>query len=312
MIRVKESVRVPSQLSSSIIGPFACQGGDILYSLYDMNDPLKVPIGRISPRGELKAQYRISDAGADLQGGDFFVSSEGDVYQAAWRAGTWDEWIVSYGKDGTYKSKTKIDEKISPHAFAVFSSGSFILTGLEEEGPPGDRTKTLAFTGLYDSSGKLLRRIKLPNDKLIADGVSKRDTDFTGTATITNIPVVNGRVVSGSDGNVYIMRRTKPATIYGISPSGEVVKTIRLEADPKLPEPFFLQAREGGLVVGFQSSGVRSPTLIKVVDFDGNVMSTFDVDPSLGAAFTCFESPNKATFLTMRDRALTIVEADSD
>jgi len=63
------------------------------------------PISRIKPDETLGGAFRITDAGSDLSAIDFFVSGNGEVYQAASSKPDPAVYVIAFSKDGSVRSR---------------------------------------------------------------------------------------------------------------------------------------------------------------------------------------------------------------
>ena len=118
----------------------------------------------------------------------------------------------------------------------------------------------------------------------------------------------------GSDGNLYVLQHSAPAVVYVISPSGEIIKKLKISAT----------AHGGGAASGFHVSGNQlaisfwnedSPTqMIVVADAQtGRRISSYSDGTGFGTTFACYSAnENVFTFLKLgKENELTVIRAEA-
>jgi len=111
-----------------------------------------------------------------------------------------------------------------------------------------------------------------------------------------------GDVAAGSDGNIYLLHETaSPALVYGISPTGEVLRKLRIEAgDPDLVARS-IKFYAGRLAVEFDRwfDFDTHQNVIKVTDLEGNSMADYRMRPVVGthSLYLAGYGPEGFTFL---------------
>src|SRR5262249_7760946 len=110
-----------------------------------------------------------------------------------------------------------------------------------------------------------------------------------------NKPLERGEAVSGTNGNVYLLRAESPALVYAISPAGEIIRQFRI--DPGRPGwfPQSMKAFRDCLAVAFGKGqighGPNGDILVKIVAFSGDPIATYiySTDTRLfPSALTCY------------------------
>src|SRR5262249_19556084 len=151
----------------------------------------------------------LTDASPELQSKAFFVSSDGRVFQAAWSNSEIAVYAILFDSDGTFRSKVKMDtEYFTPAQIVVFKSGELLLSG---NGGKGGATP---FTGIFDMTGRLIKRIYEPEDEESRQKAEAGNPDFLSSFKNGNTFVSRGDAALGSDGNAYLLRASSPALIY--------------------------------------------------------------------------------------------------
>lgn len=184
----------------------------------EADEYLLAPIRQLTPEGKLVETYRLTDAGA---GRGVYVTPTGVVYEASIASGG--VYVVEFSKDGTVKSKTRLETGIyvDPLHVAVFNSGRFLLIG--ESG----KDHRSPYTAIFDADGRLVRLISESEDVEARTKAEGGDAEFTHNDRLGNIFVSRGDVTVGSDGNAYLLRGGTPM-VYVISDRGDVLRKMRI------------------------------------------------------------------------------------
>ncbi len=242
-------------------------------SLAILNEPGAIgelPISKISVSSKEVHEYPVPRVAGYQRLGllSFDVTPGGSVY-ALLATGRKDSagkmrpvfLIVKYNDDGTVDSYFKVGKmlgkRIQPLRMTVFADGDFLLSGTTyltraqiEEGVP-----LSTFAGIFDRQGTFIAPLKLGHATI---GPAKSGPAETGKSERSKAPkatVKNGNAkqwpqgvtdkgnpvglesstlsFSSQDGNVYVLQGTSLATLYVVSPTGEVLRRYVL----KPPEP---------------------------------------------------------------------------
>ncbi len=247
-----------------------------------------LPIRKISPEGNLAGSFGVlgafpydrTDGGIEVVGRGVFATADGRVFQAA--VGHDGVFVVEFAPDGSVKAKTKLatDSSTTPWLLAVFKSGEYLLTattGMDNLTP---------FTGVFAGDGRLLKKIYEPEDEEARKKASPADWRSRPIGTVGGADFVSrGDVAAGSDGNVYLLHGTvSPALVYVISPAGEVVRKLRLDAgDPDLLARS-IKFYSGRLAIEFDRwfNFDSHQNVIKITDLEGNSIADYRMRPVEG------------------------------
>ena len=287
-----KKVETPVALRSAWSGGAVCDGaGNIYVRLLESERPgtqerAAVPIRKIGPDGSLLKSFRVLDAfrdditgkGVDLMGRGVFVTADGRVFQTADVHG--DTFVVEFAQDGSVRRKTKLVAGDLVQAwswrFAVFKSGEYLLTAST------GKDHLTPFAGVFGADGRLIKKIYEKEDEEAHQRSSPTDLDsFHPYGVVVGADFVrSGDVAASSDGNLYLLRGTNsPALVYVISPTGEVVRKLRIDAsDPDMVAKS-IRSYAGQLAVQFGKwiHGDLQQDLIKVTDLKGNPISDYEV-----------------------------------
>lgn len=271
------------------------------------------PIRKISPDGKLIESFRILDAFQNLQAGSgvngkgVFVTADGKVFQSAQAQD--DVLVVEFAPDGSVRRKTKLATALytQPWLLAVFKSGEYLLTATT-----GTDNLT-PFTAVFAADGRLVKKIYESEDEEARQKASPADWESRQIGSVGGADFVSrGDVTAGSDGNVYLLHgTTSPALVYVISPAGEVLRKLRIDAgDPKLLARS-IKFYSGRLAIEFDQEW-EFDSLIKLTDLQGNSIADYRMRPVVGnnALHLAGYGPEGFTFVPYEnDGGLYLVKA---
>lgn len=178
-----------------------------------------------------------------------------------------------------------------PVLLGAFPKGNFLIAGQKSEdaGRPGPGSWR-PFTAIYDSSGRFLIELNLPED------VVNHFSEYTGSAEGTaaaetppakragavqpgaseqagapaqskqsskpheylGISIRSGGIVSGPDGNLWILRASDPLRLYAVDAAGQVVKHFQLSPPVAGSTPQFGFAGPEQIFFAFTDAGGES------------------------------------------------------
>jgi hypothetical protein len=298
-LKLVSETPVNSEMAQTFAGPLRCDHDGNLYLMTKLD--AVTGIRKLNPKGERSAVFVASSA-TDLQvqlAAYFSVAADGDVYQLAFLRDTIDRAVLTFKRDGTYKSSMRLNPGFiwTPSQVAAFSTGDVLVTGLK-----ADRSLKVAvpFTGLFDKTGALRKQVVLADDKEIQDMAADGRVD--SGHLYGNRAVEGGQMESADDGNIYLMRRLSSPIFYAISPSGEVAKRFIVDSGRSDFMPFSMHIAGKTIAILFHEPQTREE-FVKVVDLSGKELATYE-DPVvggrgvLGPAFACYsDNPDRFTFL---------------
>jgi hypothetical protein len=276
-------------------GQVVCdEGGNVYARRYDGSPRfMRAPLQKIGADGSLSASFDVADLLPDASVSSFFVEGDGKVYLLAWAQATghagYSAYVVKFAADGSVESKIQIDaeQRFLPAHIAVFKSGEILISGRDRFAP---------FTGVFAPSGKLIKTISEPEDDELRQRAETGDADVLAYSNVGNDAVDLGGATRGSDGNVYLMRRTSPALIYVISARGEVVRKLQIKTEDPSMLSAGIQSFPGGLVVLFATNG--RGRVLNLVDLEGNPVAAYRVEEGLRLGELGCYAPPIFTFLS--------------
>lgn len=286
----------------------------------DGGGPADRPLLMFDHAGLLKARFASSskDLGlsADFQPYQPTASvSGGGVARLIWSDDAMS--LDVFSADGKLKSKTPLDPPaFIPYLLAVFPSGESLVSGLEHVHSRRALGAFKSFTAIYSKDGHLQKRLALPEDAEIDAAAELGDSRYAQGPMFGNRAASAGTARLGVDGNVYLMRRTSPATVYVISSSGELLRTLEIEPPDAGQMPIDMQVAEGRIAVQFGPSSLGDSyegTNFIVTDATTGERLSDDTDENVRGVFACYSAkPERFTFLTISDdNKLQILEASS-
>jgi hypothetical protein len=288
-VSLKATTKVEAPLSHpmDVKGPAMCDGRGNVYALQLVATHWS-PIQEITPDAKLAGNFGLPGSfPGDVR--NVLVGQDGRVYQLA--KSRQDSYVVEFTPDGSVKAKTKleVDPYVEGWHLAVFKSGEYLLvggtvvatrTGIKEERTP--------FTAVFAADGRLVKKIYEPEAE---EARQKGESDVKIGVTIDNSNFLTaGDVAAGSDGNVYLLRGGYPSLVYVISPSGEVLRKLRVDTgNPDLVAEN-VKFYAGRLAIQFYGLGAAHQNLIKVMDLKGNAIADYEVGADEYPILACYDS----------------------
>jgi len=307
------AARVPSTAIfdsfRSIALPTACDEQGRLYVRLMTPSGDIGPVLRFSKTGVQEAAFDLSAAvGFNV----FGVRPKGGVATVQDEQGYM---IVNFGPDGKRESAVHLDDAhFLPSQLAVFPSGGMLLSGIQRGTRESPGTYK-AFTALYDSDGHLVKQLSLDEDNEIERAIEAGDVRYARTTKHGNTAVTLGKAVLGDDGNVYLMRRTSPATVYVISSTGEAVRKLVIVPPNAGQLPGGMQVSKNKLAVMFARECVseicEGASYVVVAATTGEKIADYAAGGDVGGPLTCYPSdPERFFFLQMSEKhRIEILEA---
>lgn len=306
-----DSYVVQSEWGGPIISPIRCDTEANLYVreyLAGSSDVISI----ISPKGDqvTKASF---DSDPELKKGklsDFGVGPNGSLSELIYANGR--GYVVSFRRDGSLSSATKLEREFWPVKLAVgeSTSGLFLVSGTDPSAP-GIPPKL--FNGLFDASGKLVREVKFSNDPgQIKDDASKPGSHKNYLGDADSFPLQLGTGEADLNGNFYVIRASEPPVAFVLNASGEFVRKLEiknLEPGMRLVAAHVNGGKLAALLARTAPDGEILKKVMIILDTStGDTVQQYSVPSDLGSAFACY-SGNDFGFLTTKDGKLAIQHA---
>jgi hypothetical protein len=162
-------------------------------------------------------------------------------------------YVERFKGEGTRGSITHIEAPAgAAHWFAnllaAFPNGNSLIVGTSSSsaGRPSAGSWQ-PFTGIYDSSGRFIRQVTLPEDVVndfgddAGGGAALRGTGAAARSLAQapqtkrskprqffEVAIATGGLASGPDGNVWILRASDPLRLYAVDAGGQVIHHFQL------------------------------------------------------------------------------------
>ena len=281
------------------------------------NDRSDRPLLKFDNSGALKAEFPTSRKSLGLsEYEDHFEPStllpNGGIARIAW--GRFGMHLVRFAADGKLESRVKLENPavpmIIPYHMAAFPSGEILVSGLENCRSVRCLGPFKSFTAIYEQSGNLVKRLSVPEDDEIDAAAEIGDSRYASGPMFGNRAVAGGTARLGDDGNVYLMRRTSPATVYVISSSGDLVRTLQIQPPRDGWTPIDMQVSHERIAIEFSDS--RTGSTFSVADAKSGKRLTDYTDESTFGILACFAAPERFTFLTVSEKnTLQLIDAEA-
>ncbi|MBI3476031.1 MAG: hypothetical protein HY010_09880 [Acidobacteria bacterium] len=340
-IKLQESSRktLASEMGAFMF-PAKCDAdGNLYIRKYATDRPLLSPIVKINAEGKRTASFDpIALSQLKLTRTDSFSpSADGGIDQIAGVGIVKPQiYVLHYSSDGSASSPIQLDADFQPYEFAAFANGNLLVSGIQRDladrSDPGHPV-----TAVFSADGRMLTPISFAAALRTAAPIRK--TGAVGKTSPENRPVtldLSG-AEPGQDGNIYALRRSSPALIYGVSPAGKILRTLKINppAPDLMPNAFHVSSNRVAtsymsedfttiIVVTDLLSGRRiatysffegassTPTVAVSDSRTGKIVETESVPGAMRPAFVCYSPDEEVfTFLQLGEGgALEVIRAE--
>lgn len=261
--------------------------------------PGRQPIVKVTPQGKLGGIFPAPDSIAGAVRG-VFVTPDGIVYRlvqgpkgAPPKYTDRGYYLLEFAQDGTIRAETKLE--LEPNVvdiwhLAAFKSGEFLVAGAIDHDPRDPFLYRTSFTAVFAHDGRLIKKIYEPEDE---EARQRGAVDWVQGEVQDNNRnfVYAGGTAAGSDGNVYLLRGGYPSLVYVISPAGEVLRKLRVDAGNQGRIARGIKFYDGRLAIGFERAEDGGQELIKVTDLEGKAIADYSVGAGLEeSTLACYGS----------------------
>lgn len=313
LTETETQVLTPATAESSFVSPLVCDEEGNLYLQTEQAG--FSTIRKLSPKGETLATFdtaSVSDVKPIDISGPFSVSQDGELYQLVFPEDVV-RYVAIFDSHGRFKSKVKLDTGFAwtPATVAPLVSGYLLVAGMRYDGDPHVHPMR-PFTGIFDSSGSLVKEVNLEDDTRIYEMAAAGDHRVVPPENPSiNRAVMRGRAIPAQDGNAYLMRVLSPAMVYGISAGGAVVHRFTVDPGEANYVPLGMHISRDRIAIQFGKPGIPGQRIV-VVNTSGEVVANYD-DPEVdgkatfGQALACYwQNPDRFVFLSTKDSKLSL------
>ena len=305
-----------------------CDGDGNLYIRKVATDrPLLGPVVKIDPDGKRVALFDpVAFSGLELDRADAFSpASDGGMYQVA-QSGVLKPrlYVLHFSSDGSTSSPTLLAADLEVYTFAAFASGSFLVSGVERDlENKNDRGRN--FTAVFSADGRELAQLSFEESggprkagakpgaggspKAAAHNEVQNKVQNDAEKAAPGLDLADAE--AGSDGNLYVMRRSAPALVYVIAPSGKIMQTLKIAAPRAGTAPSAFHVSGNQLAISFGNEESQS---IVVADAQtGRKIASYSDPTGPETSFACY-SANEGVFTFLKlgeGNTLQVIRAEA-
>jgi hypothetical protein len=339
-LHASSTMNVASEMGGAFMPPAKCDGdGNLYIRKFATDRPLLGPVVKIDPEGKRTALFdpaAFSQLALD-RADAFSPASDGGMYQIA-QSGILKPriYVLHFSSDGSPSSPTRLDADLEVYTFAAFASGNFLVSGVQRDVQnKNDRGRN--FTAVFSADGRELAQLSFEGSHEPRKAAVKTGAGGSQQAAKQNEPQKEGQsnadnaapgrvrryatIVSGldladaevgSDGNLYVMRRSSPALVYVIAPSGKIMQTLKVAAPPGA-RPSAFHVSRNRLAISFWNEESQSQTMVIADTLTGRKIASYADRTGLGTSFACYEANEGVfTFLKLGEgNALEVIRAEA-
>lgn len=303
------TLNVASELGGAFKSGSKCDAdGNLYIRKFALDRPLLGPVVKIDRDGKRVALFDpAAFAGLGLDRADgFSPAADGGIYQIAQKGVTNPRiYVLHFGSDGAASAPVMLDADLEVYTFAAFAEGNFLVSGVRRE-VQNRKDRGRNFTAVFSADGRELKELSFPGGADSAHAKTTADDEASPMLDLADAEV-------GSDGNLYVMRRSVPALIYVIAPSGKIMRMIKVAAPAAgaVPNVFHLSGNQ--LALSFGSEQGDAMTMVVVDAQTGRRISSYADPGGLGPSFSCFAANEGAfTFLKLGEsNELEVIRAEA-
>ena len=329
-LQISSTMNVASEMGGAFMSGTKCDSdGNLYIRKFAMDRPLLGPVVKIDPDGKRVALFdpaAFSQLGLD-RADAFSPASDGGMYQVA-QSGVLKPriYVLHFSSDGSTSSPTLLAADLEVYTFAAFASGSFLVSGVERDlQNKNDRGRN--FTAVFSADGRELAQLSFEESRAPRKTGAKPGAGGSPQAAAQNeaqnkfqndaekaapgLDLADAEV--GSDGNLYVMRRSSPALVYVIAPSGKIMQTLKIAAPLLGAAPSAFHVSRNRLAISFGNEESQSQTIVVADAQTGRKIASYSDPTGLGTSFACYSANEGVfTFLNLGEgNALEVIRAEA-
>lgn len=307
-----------------ITGFFRCDSSSNIY-VQPYSKDRSAAILKISADGSRTQRIQLSSVPelAQAQFIDFAVTPRSEVFILAREPKTDVAYVAHFDGDGKHTGTIPINYSINhffqPSSLAAFDAGELLISGNEYiviSGKPLARNNkgySVPFLGIFNQNGDLVRRL----NTLRGDLPVSKEGPRSKAKLAYDDAIMSSMMEMGTNGRVYLMRKTRSGPVLALDAAGSVVQVIQLVPPPKgdLTE---VKVDDGQLLAVYiqQPEDRRKESsfelILKLVDLStGTTIATYSTsEPDLGMGVACFHQGPSFTFVGADGRTGFLTRVD--
>ena len=319
-------MNVVSEMGGAFMSGTKCDAdGNLYLRKYAMDRPMLGPVVKIDPDGKRVALFDpVAFSQLALDRADAFSPAfDGGMYQIA-QSGILKPriYVLHFSSDGSTSSPTLLAADLEVYTFAAFASGNFLVSGVERDlQNKNDRGRN--FTAVFSADGRELAQLSFEESRAPRKAGAKPGAGGSSPAAAKNEVQNNAEKAApgldlaeaevGSDGNLYVMRRSSPVLVYVIAPSGKIMQTLRIVAPRPDSAPSAFHVSGNRLAILFGNEEGQSQTIVVADAQTGRRIAGYSEPAGLGTAFACYSANEGVfTFLNLGEgNALEVIRAEA-
>jgi hypothetical protein len=311
-LQISSTMNVASEMGGAFMSGSKCDGEGNLYIRKVATDrPLLGPVVKIDPDGKRVALFDpVVYSQLALDRADAFSpASDGGMYQVA-QSGVLKPriYVLHFSSDGSTSSPTLLAADLEVYTFAAFASGSFLVSGVERDlQNKNDRGRN--FTAVFSADGRELAQLSFEESRAPRKAGAKPGAGGSPRAAAHNevqndaekaapgLDLADAEV--GSDGNLYVMRRSSPALVYVIAPSGKIMQTLKIVGPLPGSAPGAFHVSGNQLAISFGNEASQNQTIVVADAQTGRKIASYSGPTDLETSFACY-SANEGVFTFLK------------
>jgi hypothetical protein len=342
-LHATSTMNLTSEIGGAFMPPVKCDADGNLYIRKFASNRPRGPVVKIDPDGKPTVVFDpgvFASLGLDRVDA-FSPAPDGGIYQIAQTGLPKPRiYVLHYSSDGSPSSPARLDADFEVYTFAAFPEGSFLVSGTQRD-PLDKNDHGHGVTKVFSADGRELAQLSFPDpkakshksaqtgsqpaSKAAADSAAKSapgapsqpgqkdappEPPMAPAKAPAAIDLKDAEV--GRDGNLYVMRTSAQALVDVISPSGKIMKTLKIAAPLPNSVPTSFHVSENRLALLFWNAE-KETLAIAVVDAQtGRKIAAYSDAANLGS-FACYSANDGVfTFLKHGDKdVMEVIRAEA-
>jgi hypothetical protein len=320
-LQATSTTNLSSELGGAFHPPVKCDAdGNLYIRRFALNRP-RGPVIKINSEGKPTALFdpmAFSELALDRVDA-FSPAPDGGIYQIAQSGITKPRiYALHYSSDGSPSSSSRLEADFEVYTFAAFGDGNFLVSGTQRD-PMDKSDHGHGVTAVFSPDGRELAPVTFQEPKKgshktaiesgakAGEGAPRQPVQTVASADTTRTAgALDLRDAElGRDGNLYVMRASSQVLVDVVSPSGKIVKTLKIAAPLAGGIGNSFHVSENRLALLFMNGG-ESPSIEVVDGQTGRKISAYSVSSDLGT-FACY-SANDGVFTFLKHGDGNVIE----